>query len=609
MADAPLTETREFDLSQSPAALWPLLADTNRLNEALGLPRYALSVDREPEDPRLLGHSVDSGRSQVWEERPFEWVAGQWWRFERLFHKGPLKTLSGTLVLKRTPVGGAQVQFAISAEPDGLVGKTLLASGHLRKLANLLQERAEDVDAFLAGARPTPFSTQAPVRPREADRQIDGRASDMAKSDYSNGAAPALASMLAEAPDSELSEIRVRRLSRVLELPERETAEACLAATEAGLLQRRFIVICPRCRRPCADAPSLAELPERASCAVDAVEFGCDLALNVESVFTASPSVRALDRGFFCGSGPMTAPHVVIQQLLAPGERRVFPFTASTGGFRLRADPPIARPGEEDLGAEAVFDHQGGAFPMLAASGDAVAVGAPSPDGSIVFENHSTEPRLMRLERREWRADALTAAEISVLQAYRDMFPSDGPAQAVRSGRLVFLHVAPAGQAAVAAQLGDERPIRALAAAASVAKVVARRRNGGIVRRLGDALTLVFLDPLDAVAAALELRAEVINILNAAGAQQAGGLTSLSFGVAAGRTVATRSDAGIDFVGQGATLAMALSHAGQPHGVHIASDLANAPGVPEAVSRFQKKEGALSLHGASEPYPFLHVAA
>ena len=44
MSEGALVETWEFKLSQPPSALWPLLADTNRIHEALEMPRYQIVV-------------------------------------------------------------------------------------------------------------------------------------------------------------------------------------------------------------------------------------------------------------------------------------------------------------------------------------------------------------------------------------------------------------------------------------------------------------------------------------------------------------------------------------------------------------------------------------
>ncbi len=55
----------------APAALWPMLADTNRFNEVLGLPTYELEELPQPDGTiRRLGRGKAAGFSLAWEEKP-----------------------------------------------------------------------------------------------------------------------------------------------------------------------------------------------------------------------------------------------------------------------------------------------------------------------------------------------------------------------------------------------------------------------------------------------------------------------------------------------------------------------------------------------------------
>ena len=59
-------------------------------------------------------------------------------------------------------------------------------------------------------------------------------------------------------------------------------------------------------------------------------------AKNVELSFSPSPAVRELATGEYCLNGPHATPHVVVQQILAPGETREIEadLTALAGGIR-----------------------------------------------------------------------------------------------------------------------------------------------------------------------------------------------------------------------------------------------------------------------------------
>ena len=84
------TWTWTFDLP--PGELWPVLADTNRFNEAMGLPSYVLE-----ETPQSNGTALRRGRGKAagfqleWEEKPYEWIHGRYFRQARVFTKGPFR--------------------------------------------------------------------------------------------------------------------------------------------------------------------------------------------------------------------------------------------------------------------------------------------------------------------------------------------------------------------------------------------------------------------------------------------------------------------------------------------------------------------------------------
>ena len=67
------TWTWHFDLP--PDRLWPVLADTNRFNEAMGLPPYALEETPQPNGTVLRrGKGKAAGFTLEWEEKPYEWM-------------------------------------------------------------------------------------------------------------------------------------------------------------------------------------------------------------------------------------------------------------------------------------------------------------------------------------------------------------------------------------------------------------------------------------------------------------------------------------------------------------------------------------------------------
>jgi hypothetical protein len=99
------TWTWTFDLP--PDQIWPMLADTNRFSEALGLPPYALEATPQPNGTVLRrGREKAAGFLPEWEEKPYEWISGRHFRQSRVFTKGPFRRFGPVFDLESDGKGG-----------------------------------------------------------------------------------------------------------------------------------------------------------------------------------------------------------------------------------------------------------------------------------------------------------------------------------------------------------------------------------------------------------------------------------------------------------------------------------------------------------------------
>ena len=118
-------------------------------------------------------------------------------------------------------------------------------------------------------------------------------------------------------------------------------------------------LLCPNCRGAKLSVAALAELPRGAHCSSCNIDYERDFEKNVELCFAPAPAVRPLRDGGFCLSGPMGTPHVAVQVLLQPGERRNVATDLPPGSYRLRTLHP---------GAFVDIEYESGTFPGSCAS-------------------------------------------------------------------------------------------------------------------------------------------------------------------------------------------------------------------------------------------------
>src|SRR5690349_14756568 len=97
----PVERRWSWDLAPPPAALWPLIVDTGRFNEAAGFPRYTLEERPLPDGSvERLGHARVGPLKVTWEEMPFDFVEGAWLRQRRRFLSGPVREMTARIALE-----------------------------------------------------------------------------------------------------------------------------------------------------------------------------------------------------------------------------------------------------------------------------------------------------------------------------------------------------------------------------------------------------------------------------------------------------------------------------------------------------------------------------
>src|SRR5687768_11496836 len=108
---------------QPPEALWPLISDTARFNEALNTPKYAVEEIQQPDGTVLRVARARLGPVVLeWEEHPFEWVVNRSFTQTRVFRKGPFRTF-GPLFQIAPEGAGSRARYALHIEPANLFGR------------------------------------------------------------------------------------------------------------------------------------------------------------------------------------------------------------------------------------------------------------------------------------------------------------------------------------------------------------------------------------------------------------------------------------------------------------------------------------------------------
>ncbi len=598
---AATSQTWEWEFEHAPAAMWPMLADTARFNEAAKLPKHQITEIPQPDGSVHYFGAAKIGPFDIrWQEKPVNWVSEQWFEHTRYFQSGPVKLLSAELRLE--PKGnGCRARYSVTIEPANLVGRLMLGK-ILSSTKATFTRMAGEAAAFVAGQRDQPFAFEAPRISDDVRRRVDTMVAEIEASPNGHGLARQLADHILTAQEVDLWRVRPLALARAWGCPPLQAIEVCLQAVRAGLLQLRWDLLCPRCRVAKGWSGGLDRLPQGAHCSSCNIDYERDFSKNVEASFHPAPAVRALESGEYCMWGPMSVPHVKAQVLLQPGETRDLTATLPFGPYRLRT---------LELGPEADIDWQSGGFPALMLDEATVSAGAPAAPGTLRLANRAQRPLIAVIEDRSWVADALTADRVTALQAFRDLFSDDvlRPGDEVAVGRIALLFSDLKGSTALYQTIGDASAYHLVRDHFAFMAKVIRGHEGAIVKTIGDAVMAAFVSPAQAVRAALDVQRQVA-AFNQTGHAAEGGKSPpiiIKLGVHSGPTIAVTLNDRLDYFGS--TVNMAARLQGQADGgeIVLSPEIVQDSAVAPLLDGLALTHAEAALKGFDQPIMFFRV--
>jgi class 3 adenylate cyclase len=478
------------------ALVWPILAKTDWLNRAVGLPPVKYDVQPLPEGgSQVTARTKIMGIPLAWQELPFEWTEPEFYQVRRIFHGGPLAEGVLGLRLRETQTGCAIEMFA-HFQPRNALG-TLLAQNvigpkSLRDMRALIRHIGE----HLAGQK----KMVLPKLPRaEANLAVlETGLSTLIADKLPEPLIAQLRTLLIESPDVELSHLRPFAVAKQWRANRWDVLKIFLHATRAGLLNLRWEVLCPNCRSTrLPRTSSLARLARAAHCDVCNIRFDAEFDKSVELKFSVHPGVRPCDEQTFCLVGPGARPHIAAQICLQPDEKREWPLPLTSRALRVRSVQVKAIVELPATGVEIVCHPEN--FEL-------------KPSGTTFFaRNPNPFPIQVALESGVGDDEILTAARVTNWQEFRDLFAAEviSPTEQVVVGSQVVLFTDLRGSTALYSNIGDAPAYALVRDHFKILHDVVAANHGGAVKTIGDAVMAVFSDLSEALAAAAAMHQQL----------------------------------------------------------------------------------------------------
>jgi class 3 adenylate cyclase len=470
--------------------------------------------------------------------------------------------------------GGTHLVYDVRVRPRGALGRALIPLQVGRVSARKFAEVFRHYDRLALDGQTQALETgRAAKLGMSASTLLDSLRDKLVKDGADSRLAARLCETVKSADELTLARLRPYALADAWGAPRREVLELCLRATRAGLLDLRWELLCPHCRGPQQSAETLRDVRAEQHCDSCQIDFTVAFDLSVEVVFRPNPSVRRVKARDFCVGGPQVTPHVVVQQLVPAGETRTVSPLLEEGRHHLRTGA--------DGDARTLLVNASGSEELTLRADD---VGedelSVSTHPVIHFLNDTGDERLFRIEREAWGGQAATAAEVTALQLFRDLFASEAlrPGDQINVGQMTILFTDLRNSTRLYREIGDAVAFGAVMGHFDVLREEIAREGGSIVKTLGDAIMAVFPRPAPALRAIMGAQGKL--------AAPPAGVRPLTVkaGLHAGPCIAVTLNERLDYFGSNVNIAARLEPLSTGEDCVITSDVRLDPEVLELLA-------------------------
>lgn len=583
----------ELHLKASPEALWPFVADTNRFNRDTLLP----TVER-------LG--IQNGVSHMrfrlplvrveWDENPFEWTYPYRFGVVRNYRTGPLQQMR--VLCEMTPEnGGTRLNYKVWARPRNFIGNIAIPLVIGLASAQLFMRTFKDYDS-LAVAGKTPLDTPGAVRIPSGGRQrLEKGRAQLETLGFKPETVARLVSLLATSDDLGLGRMRPFALADYWGIPRREVLEMFLHAARLGLLDIHWDLVCPMCRGASESYASLSEVHDHSHCASCQMDFEANFDQQVEVTFKPNPTVRTLaENAVYCVGSPRYLPHVVLAEGLKAGEKTEIRTIFEEGPYTLHLQTADVQLSVVPQGPERV----------------SIRSDSP-PDGEVeigisptlVLENTTGQDIEFYIESTSWDKQAATAADVTSLQLFRDIFASEalraGEELSISSVTLMFTDLRDSTH--MYRQIGDAPAFGRVRQHFEILEREVARQGGAVVKTMGDAVMAVFRNPLAALLAIQKAHAEI-------GKVEGTPPLYLKVGIHSGPCIAVTLNERLDYFGSTVNAAARLPGLSTGGSVVMSDQTASDPQIMEwlASSGLQHEKFESAIKGFEQSFSLWRVA-
>ena len=583
----------QWDIKSSPEAIWSLAADTNRFNRDTGQPEVELLTNVK--GTKLARMKLPILRIE-WEEEPFEWTYPYSFGIARRYRKGPLDEMRVNARFDPLPEGGTRISYQSIFVTGNLLAQLGIPFGIGVIAKNRFERAFRKYDAIIQRGE------SVNEMPRRRALSSGGRARFKSQSEavMKQGTNPELVNRLEDFLDhaDELSIQRIRpyALADAWKTNRRAVLEMFLRATRAGIADLSWDLLCPSCRGITEGHSNLADVHGDSHCNTCQIDFRANFDHNIEVVFRPNASVRAIDyAAAFCVGSPQLQPHVVMSQSLSPLRSLPVDVQLEPGRFTMRAS--------NASGSVSIFADADGASK---ADLRVTQYGWPPEEQRVSLLptlnliNATDADSTFQLERTSWGDQAATAADVTTLQTFRDLFATEviRPGEEISVGSITLMFTDLRESTRLYRRIGDAPAFGRVREHFQLLEDEIAAEGGAIVKTMGDSVMAAFRHPIAAMRAMWKAQVKIM--------ERGEPMLWLKAGMHKGPCIVVNLNDRLDYFGSTVNIAARLPNFSQGGELIFTEEIYKDPEVqefltqnlkPEVLSRFTD-----NVKGFDEPF-------
>ncbi|TAA72244.1 adenylate/guanylate cyclase domain-containing protein [Planococcus salinarum] len=559
---------RSYELSKE--EVWGLLADNDRMNQYIGL--FPVSFSTVKKDGQGIFYREANATAagvipMVWQELPFQWEEFRNYRIERRYIKGPLKYYTWHIEFldtsKTAEANQTTVRLTAEFTPKNLVGLMSIYAVAVKSMKKAL----DYLDDYLkSGAQKLHEAPQKNARHKIDLAELERLETVLRNWPVEEEQIGLLHQYLTEKSDHDAALMEPFKIAEQWGADPDAVLRLFLYATKSGILNLSWNLICPNCRVSKSANTSLSGLTADFHCDLCGINYDASFDQFVELHFSVHPAIRKAYAEVYCVGAPIITPHVKVQKIIERGMSARFPVPETEGNWRLRVLQSNEMVYVERAGAESEtaigFTDGGWSESRLL------------PVSELMVHNSSGRDIVAVLEQADWSKNAVTAAQVTAMQEFRDLFSSEvlSPGQQIGIDHVTILFTDLQGSTSLYETVGDANAYGQVNKHFDFLSLWIGKNSGSVVKTIGDAVMAVFHLPEDGLRAALEIQQHVAEFN-----KDKKDPIVLKVGLHSGPAIAVTSNDRLDYFGRTVNLAARIQGQGLGGDIIFSRDYLDQP--------------------------------